>query len=330
MGVGAIKTDFGEAAPLSGLYHSGSTGFYEHNLYPLRYQKAVADITRQTSGEDIIWARAGWAGSQRYPIHWSGDSHNTDGAMGATLRAGLSIGVSGFAFWSHDIGGFFGRPSAELYRRWMPFGMLTSHSRCHGAPPREPWEYGEAFMNEFRAADELKYKLMPYVYAQAKDCSLRGLPMLRALFIEFPDDPGSWLIDDQYLFGSSILVAPLLEANTTARNVYLPPGQWIDYQTKRVYGGGWHRIEAGSIPIVMLIQDGTALPQVELAQSVSQLDWSKLSLAVFVTDNKPARGWVCLPSDQKLRQIEITQRDGVWGIVGDPLEGKATLQVAKQ
>jgi hypothetical protein len=139
MGVGAIKADFGESAPLNGVYANGRTGFYEHNLYPLRYNKAVAGITREISGENIIWARSAWAGSQRYPLHWGGDAATTDIGMSATLRGGLSLGLSGFSFWSHDIGGFAGfpGPTPELYRRWLPFGMLTSHSRCHGAPPKE-------------------------------------------------------------------------------------------------------------------------------------------------------------------------------------------------
>ena len=117
--------------------------------------------------------------------------------MAETLRGGLSFGLSGFTFWSHDIGGFAAKTPEELYRRWMPFGMLTSHSRCHGAPPKEPWEYSAAFMDDFRRADEMKYRLMPYIYAQAKDSSMRGLPMVRAVFIEYPDDPGSWQVEDE-------------------------------------------------------------------------------------------------------------------------------------
>ncbi len=194
MGVGAIKVDFGEAAPLTGVYANGRSGFYEHNLYPLRYNKAVAEITRQISGENIMWARSAWAGSQRYPLHWGGDSGAQDGGMAATLRGGLSFGISGFTFWSHDIGGFAARTPEELYRRWMPFGMLTSHSRCHGTPPKEPWEYSAAFLDDFRRADEMKYKLMPYVYAQAKDASQRGLPMVRASLSNTRTTParGSW------------------------------------------------------------------------------------------------------------------------------------------
>jgi alpha-D-xyloside xylohydrolase len=311
MGVGAIKVDFGEAAPGNGLYASGSTGFYEHNLYPLRYQKVVAEVTRATNGEDIIWARAAWAGSQRYPIHWSGDTPNTDSAMAGTLRGGLSLGVCGFSFWSHDIGGFFGKPSVDLYRRWMPFGMLVSHSRTHGAPPREPWEYGQAFEDDFRKATELKYRLMPYVYAQAKDSSERGLPMMRAMFIEYPDDPGAWLVDDAYLFGSSILVAPLLEAGTTGRNVYLPGGRWIDYQTGRVYERGWQRIEAGEIPVIMLVRDGTVLPHIGLAQSTAQMDWTKIELVVFAADKetRTASGLLCLPTENEVKTVTL-ERNG--------------------
>jgi alpha-D-xyloside xylohydrolase len=196
MGVAAIKVDFGEAAPRTGSYASGKSGFYEHNLYPLRYNKAAAEASRDATGESIIWARSAWAGSQRYPLHWGGDAENTDSAMAATLRAGLSLGLCGFSFWSHDIGGFVYRSPEDLYRRWTPFGMLTSHSRCHGVPPTEPWEYGEDFTYEFRRAVELKYRLMPYIYAQAKLCSEKGYPMLRTLFFERPDDPIAWLVVD--------------------------------------------------------------------------------------------------------------------------------------
>ena len=175
LGVAAIKVDFGEAAPNNGIWSNGRTGFYEHNLFPLRYNKAVADITRQTTGENIIWARSAWAGSQRYPIHWGGDAESTDEGMAAELRGGLSFGLSGFSFWSHDIGGFTATSvngmDQNLFARWLAFGMLSSHSRCHGIAPKEPWLYGTNFMARFRLIDELKYRLMPYVYAQAKDSS---------------------------------------------------------------------------------------------------------------------------------------------------------------
>ncbi len=328
LGVSVIKVDFGEAAPLNGLYASGRTGFYEHNYYPLRYNKTVADITRQTTGESLIWARSTWAGSQRYPLHWGGDAESTDSGMAAQLRGGLSIGLSGFTFWSHDVGGFVGKETPDLYLRWLAFGVLTSHSRCHGMKPKEPWTYDASVMDQFRGIVELKYRLMPYVYAQAKNSAARGLPLLRALLVEFPEDPGSWRVDDEYLFGSSLLVAPLLHEGARSRDVYLPPGTWIDYQTGKSYAGGWHRIDAGKIPVVLLVRDGTVLPRIALAQSTAAMDWSKLELAVFATKATTAEGFICLPTDNQLHGLSMARSGAGWKLVSDPLTGRVTWTVA--
>lgn len=306
IGVSAIKVDFGEAAPLNGIYASGKSGWYEHNLYPVRYDMAVSEITKKLHNENIMWARAAWAGSQRYPLHWGGDAATTNTGMLGTLRAGLSFGLSGFSFWSHDMGGFVKSTPEDLYCRWLPFGFLTSHTRAHGAPPTEPWLYDSKRVQDvFRKSAEMKYRLMPYVYAQAKECTEKGLPMLRALFVEFPDDPGAWKVDDEYLFGSQILVAPLLESGITGRTVYLPEGKWIDYQTEKVYEGGWHRIEAGSLPIIMLVRDGSVLPHLKLAQSTSEMDWSKMSLKVYSADKKQAEGLICLPTDNRIQVVKV-------------------------
>ena len=306
IGVSAIKVDFGEAAPLNGIYASGKSGWYEHNLYPVRYDMAVSEITKKLHNENIMWARAAWAGSQRYPLHWGGDAATTNTGLLGTLRAGLCFGLSGFSFWSHDMGGFVKSTPEDLYCRWIPFGFLTSHTRAHGAPPTEPWLYDSKRVQDvFRKSAEMKYRLMPYVYAQAKECTEKGLPMLRALFVEFPDDPGAWKVDDEYLFGSQILVAPLLESGMTGRTVYLPEGKWIDYQTEKVYEGGWHRIEAGSLPIIMLVRDGSVLPHLKLAQSTAEMDWSKMSLKVYSADKKQAEGLVCLPADNRIQVVKV-------------------------
>lgn len=306
IGVSAIKVDFGEAAPLNGIYASGKSGWYEHNLYPVRYDMAVSEITKKLHNENIMWARAAWAGSQRYPLHWGGDAATTNTGMLGTLRAGLSFGLSGFSFWSHDMGGFVKSTPEDLYCRWLPFGFLTSHTRAHGAPPTEPWLYDSKRVQDvFRKSAEMKYRLMPYVYAQAKECTEKGLPMLRALFVEFPDDPGAWKVDDEYLFGSQILVAPLLESGITGRTVYLPEGKWIDYQTENVYEGGWHRIEAGGLPIIMLVRDGSVLPHLKLAQSTAEMDWSKMSLKVYSADKKQAEGLICLPTDNRIQVVKV-------------------------
>jgi len=324
LGVGVIKVDFGEAAPANGLYASGKSGFYEHNLYPLRYNKAVSDITKTVHNERIIWARSAWAGSQRYPLHWGGDPANSNTAMAATLRGGLSFGLSGFQFWSHDIGGFVQKKPEDLYRRWTPFGMFTSHVRSHGMPPTEPWEYGIAFMNAFRKADEMRYKLMPYIYAQAKSCTMSGLPMMQALFIQFPDDPGSWLIDNQYMFGSSMLIAPLFE-NVTKRAVYLPPGTWIDYQTGKKYPGGWHTIEAGEVPVIVMIPEGTVIPHIKLAQSTAQMDWSEIELRVYA-DNTESFGDLYIPGSEQLTKIGILTD---LKLKSNPLQGKVNFVIKK-
>jgi alpha-D-xyloside xylohydrolase len=328
MGVAAIKVDFGEAAPIRGAYASGRSGFYEHNLYPLRYNKAAAEITKEITGDSIIWARSTWAGSQRYPVHWGGDAENTDSAMAATLRAGLSLGLCGFSFWSHDIGGFARRTPRDLYRRWMPFGMLTSHSRCHGVPPKEPWEYDEEFTDDFRRAVELKYRLMPYVYAQAHMCSENGHPMIRTLFFEHPDDPTSWLIEDEYMFGESMLIAPLMRASS-GRNVYLPPGDWIDYQSGEAYEGGrWYKIKAGSIPAVILVRAGSAIPHVQLAQNTDRIDWSQLELRVFAAPStSTATGIIATPDRWQLVSLQLDREGEDFTLRGSAPDGVANLVV---
>jgi alpha-D-xyloside xylohydrolase len=320
MGVSAIKVDFGEAAPLHGTYASGRSGFYEHNLYPLRYNRAAAEITHEVTGDWIIWARSTWAGSQRYPVHWGGDAENTDSAMAASLRAGLSLGLCGFSFWSHDIGGFVYRTPRGLYRRWMPFGMLTSHSRCHGVPPKEPWHYDEEFTDDFRRAVELKYRLLPYIYTQARLCSERGYPMIRPLFFEYPEDPTSWLVEDEYLFGESILVAPLME-EVEERSVYLPPGEWVDYQSARVYEGErWHTLSAGEIPVVILVRAGTVVPHAELSQSTAELDWSRIELRTFViASTATASGAVFLPELGENISLQVDRVEDGWRLATDPV-----------
>ena len=317
-GVSTIKCDLGEAAPYNGFYYNGRGGLYEHNLYPLRYNKALFEVIdsfaksplspwRGVGGEagaGIIWARSAWAGSQRYALHWGGDAATNNIGMLGDLRGGLSFGLSGFSFWSHDMGGFVTASPEDIYRRWLPFGFLSSHTRAHGAPPTEPWLISESFTKAFRQAAEMKYKLMPYVYAQAKDCTLRGLPMVRALFVEFPKDPGAWLIEDEYLFGAQMLVAPLMERGNS-RNVYLPSGcKWIDYQSGKVYDSGWHTIETGPIPAVILVRDGSVIPHAPLAQRTDQIKWDQVELKTYKASAQKCTGLLFRPGDTELTVIE--------------------------
>jgi alpha-D-xyloside xylohydrolase len=327
MGVAIYTADFGEAAPLTGTYHENTSSFLEHNLYPLRYNKAVADITSEMTGNGTIYARSAWAGSQRYPVHWGGDAEITDGAMASTLRGGLSLGLCGFSFWSHFIGGFSQKSPENLYLRWLAFGALSSHSRCHGAPPTEPWEYGEAFTEAFRRIVELRYRLLPYVYAQAALSSREGHPVVRPLFFEYPGDPPSWLVEDQYLFGTDLLVAPLME-DAPGRDVYLPPGMWIDYQDGKVYEGArWHSMRAGELPVVILVRDGAAIPHADVAQSTGEIDWHSLELKVFRSRTEAAEGLICLPEDGELHPLRLKRVNDEFALEGDALQGRVAWRV---
>jgi alpha-D-xyloside xylohydrolase len=183
-------------------------------------------------------------------------------------------------------------------------------------------------MDKFRIIDSLKYRLMPYVYAQAKDCSEHGLPMVRALFVEYPEDPGSWLVDDEYLYGSSLLVAPLLHEGATGRAVYLPPGTWIDYQSGKSYSGGWQQIEAGEIPEIILVRDGTVIPEIKVAQSTQDMDWSKLDLIVFAREVTAAKGQVFLPGDSEIHEVTLIRQDGEFKLDTDPSAGRVTWNIS--
>jgi alpha-D-xyloside xylohydrolase len=272
-GVAVFTSDFGEAAPFGGIYRDDPAGFEEHNLYPLRYAQAVAEVTEDVTGEWIQHLRSGWAGAQRYPVHFSGDPETSNGGMLGTLRGGLSLGLCGFTFWTHFVAGFPKPPDADLYLRWLAFGVLSSHVRCHGAPPREPWELGPQFLAGFRRLAELRYSLLPYVVEQAQAACERGHPLLRPLFFEFPNDPGSWLVEDQYLLGDGLLVAPLLE-RAERRQVYLPPGRWQSFDSGEAFDGpGWYGLRIDEIPAAVLVRDGTSLRLAEPAQHTGELDW---------------------------------------------------------
>ena len=241
MGVAAIKTDFGESIDLQADYQ-GMDAKRLHNLYSLLYQKAAFEITEKVTGEGLIWARAGWIGNQRYPVHWSGDSACTWDGMAGSLRGGLHLGLSGYAFWGHDIAGFHGLPnfmnswpSNEVYIRWTQLGVFSSHMRYHGTSPREPYEY-PAIADLVRQWWNLRYALIPYLVEQGQKVVHTGLPMLQALIFHHEDDPMCWHIDDQYYFGDAFLVAPIMNDNGV-RDVYLPEGKWVDFWTGEISEG---------------------------------------------------------------------------------------------
>ena len=307
-GVAAIKTDFGEGAPPDGIY-SSVPGESMHNLYPLLYNDAVFDVTEEMvgKGKGIVWSRSAWAGSQRYPVHWSGDGVARYEDLACVLRAALSFGLSGFPFYSHDVGGFSGLPSPELYVRWAQLGMFGSHVRCHGAPPREPWAYGEEAERIFRQYDELRYRLLPYIYSEAVICGRTSLPMMRPLVLDYQDDPNTFTIDDQYLFGRNLLVAPILD-ETSRRRVYLPSGEWVDYWSKEtVNGDRWLTVEAALDIMPLYVKAGAILPYGPKVQYVNELPLDPLTLEIY----KPGELGNYTIHDEDRADIEVSyRRDG--------------------
>ncbi|WP_432037072.1 alpha-xylosidase [Streptomyces cucumeris] len=243
-GAAVLKTDFGEAIPADAVAHNGMTGDRLHNLYPLLYNDLVTDATRAaTGGSGLTWGRSSWTGGQRHGVKWTGDPDSGWPDLAATLRAGLSLSFSGHPFWSHDIGGFHGTPTPELFVRWAQFGLLSPLSRFHGITSRLPWEFGESAYTAVLHAARLRMSLLPYVYAAAADAVRTGAPLARPMPFDHPDRPDAHTADLQYLLGPDLLVAPPY-APGGRRQVWFPPGEWLPYDggTPRT-GPAWHHVE---------------------------------------------------------------------------------------
>lgn len=259
-GVSVFKTDYGEEVPQDAVSFAGIRGEELHNLYPLLYTKTVFEVCQEFTPQPVIWARSGWVGSQRYPVHWSGDAQSRWEVLGWVLTSGLSLGLSGFSFWSHDIGGFHGLKDPKLYIRWAQLGLLSSHARFHGTTPREPWRFGRRAVDIVRTFSNLRYRLIPYLYSEAYRCARLGLPLMRPLILEYQDDPAVTSIADEYLLGESLLVAPIL-TERDARPVYLPPGWWVDFWTGEHFEGArWIRCDAPLGRIPLFIRGDSIIP----------------------------------------------------------------------
>lgn len=279
-GVDVIKTDFGEQVPADAFAANGETGARLHNVYPLLYNRCVYEATAHYSsggaGKALVWGRSGWTGSQRYPVQWGGDPQADWEGLAASIRGGLSWGMSGVPFYSHDIGGFYhttpgALPDAELYVRWMQAGVMASHTRFHGTSPREPWHFGDDVERIVRRWLEWRYRLIPYLQACALEAHRTGLPVMRAMPLAFPDDPASWAFEHQYLLGPSLLVAPVLEPGGRVR-VYLPPGGWYDIGTReRLEGPRVIERIVGLDQMTIYGREGTHLPLGPAVQHTGEL-----------------------------------------------------------
>lgn len=240
MGVDAFKTDFGERIPTDVQWYDGSDPLKMHNYYTQLYNGVVFSVLREYYGENkaCLFARSATAGGQQYPVHWGGDCFSQYESMAETLRGGLSLCLSGFGFFSHDISGFEATSSPDLYKRWVAFGLMSTHSRLHGnSSYRVPWLFDEESCDVLRHFTCLKGKLMPYLFANAVKTHETGVPMMRAMVMEYADEPATWSLDRQYMLGDNLLVAPIFNEEGTAL-YYVPTGKWTDIQTGKVYEGG--------------------------------------------------------------------------------------------
>jgi alpha-D-xyloside xylohydrolase len=261
MGVDCFKTDFGERIPTDVVYFDGSDPHDMHNLYSRLYNQTVWDLLNDHSAADtIVFARSATAGSQTMPVHWGGDNTSTYPSMAESLRGGLSLGLCGFGFWSHDIGGFEGQPDPAVFKRWVPFGLLSSHSRLHGNESvRVPWAFDEEAVDVTRKFTKLKASLMPYLYGVAQEAAATGVPMMRAMWLEFPDDRTCLHLDQQYMLGPSLLVAPVFSDGGDVE-FYLPSGPWTSLLNgTQIEGGRWVSERHGFDTLPLYVRAGTTL-----------------------------------------------------------------------
>lgn len=288
MGVDAFKTDFGERIPTDVAYFDGSDALKMHNYYSYLYNKTVFDLLSQVrgAGDAVVFARSATVGGQQFPVHWGGDSTATFESIAESLRGGLSLGLSGFGFWSHDIGGFELTANADVYKRWTVFGLLSSHSRLHGSSSyRVPWAYDEEAVVVLAKFTRLKCGLMPYLYGAALQATKKGIPMLRAMFLEFPDDPACDTLDLQYMLGDSLLVAPIF-AHGGSVNYYVPAGVWTNLLNgSTVEGPRWMRETYDFMSLPLLVRPNTILP-VGSQNDRPDYDYSDgVTLKVFQLEN---------------------------------------------
>jgi alpha-D-xyloside xylohydrolase len=263
MGVDAFKSDFGERIPTDVVWYDGSDPERMHNYYTQLYNQVVFDVLKEHRGEGeaVLFARSATVGGQQFPVHWGGDNSATYESMAESLRGGLSLMSSGFGFWSHDIGGFEGKPDPAVFKRWVAFGLLSSHSRLHGNHSyRVPWLFDDESVEVLRAFTHLKYSLMPYLWEAARQAHEQGIPVMRPMVVGFPGDPAVTYLDRQYLLGPDLLVAPVFSEQGEV-SYYVPEGRWTRFGTGEIVEGpGWRHETHGFDSVPLLVRPGAVIP----------------------------------------------------------------------
>lgn len=312
MGVDCFKTDFGERIPTDVVYHDGSDPLKMHNYYTFLYNQTVFNLLedRLGKGNAVVFARSATAGGQQFPVHWGGDSTASFESMAESLRGGLSLGLSGFGFWSHDIGGFEQTAPASVYKRWCAFGLLSSHSRLHGSSSyRVPWLFDEEAVDVLRFFTRLKCQLMPYLFSSALEAHNNGIPMMRAMMLEFPNDPACDSLDRQYMLGPSLLVAPVFTEEGEV-NYYLPEGRWTHFLTGQVIEGGrWQREKHSYLSLPLMARPNSVIA-VGNDTSRSDYDYANgVILHVFeLADNYRLQVQVTTPVGKPSLTVDIQRR----------------------
>lgn len=278
MGVDCFKTDFGERIPTDVVYYDNSDPIKMHNYYTNLYNRTVFELLERKRGKEeaVLFARSATVGGQRFPVHWGGDCWSDYESMAESLRGGLSLTMSGFGFWSHDIGGFENTSTADVYKRWCAFGLLSTHSRLHGSSSyRVPWTYDEEAVATLRFFTRLKASLMPYLFGNAVETSKTGLPSVRSMILEFSEDPTCGYLDRQYMLGQNLLVAPIFCPDGMAC-YYLPEGKWTNYFTGEVRcGGRWYQEKHGYLSLPLYVRENSILP-VGAVETDAEYDYADL------------------------------------------------------
>lgn len=317
MGVDCFKTDFGERIPTDAVYFDGSDPVKMHNYYTYLYNKTVYELLERKKGkkEAILFARSATAGGQKFPVHWGGDCWSDYESMEESLRGGLSLTMSGFGYWSHDIGGFESTSTPDVYKRWAAFGLMSSHSRLHGSTSyRVPWAYDEEAVDVVRFFTKLKASLMPYLFRNAVETSRTGVPVMRSMVLEFTEDKNCEYLDKQYMFGDSLLVAPVFNEESEAQ-FYLPKGTWTDFFTgEEKKGGEWYTENCGYLSIPLYAKENSIVavgavdnrPDYDFAQDAELRVYALKDKAETVVYNEDAEAELSVCAERKDGQIVIT------------------------
>lgn len=318
MGVDCFKTDFGERIPTDVVYYDGSDPEKMHNYYTYLYNKTVFETLQEVIGKEnaVVFARSATASSQKFPVHWGGDCTASYESMAETLRGGLSLGLCGFGFWSHDIGGFESAATPDLYKRWVAFGLLSSHSRLHGnSAYKVPWLYDEEAVDVLRFFTKLKCRLMPYIFSKACEASEKGIPILRSMVLEFMDDPACDYLDRQYMLGDSLLVAPIFSPDGEVQ-YYVPQGIWTNILTgEKIVGGCWRKEKHGYFSLPLLARPNSIIPigSVDTRPDYDYAD--NVTLNVYeIKNGQSAHAVVRNEKGEIELELEIERKEGFFNV----------------